>query len=371
MRRSIGKRGGECRTTRAAAGAALCLALAVSAATLVGCGTSEAEPEADEVSETVIVEDVDAVSSVDADPAPEGATESVDSLEDATAPPEVADLDFDAIPSAVDHPETFSLVGGEVPELDPEDYAFIEECISGVERYGDVSLVLIDCDTGAGIAYGTDTFVYGASSFKGPYCAYLCSRLVDARLVSLDDLCAIPDDLELEGTSWQHGRSYYVRDLVEATILCSDNDAYKTLHRTYDSLGYSAWVAEFGEGAVESEYDYYQMLGARTMAKAWAFTWDYLRSGTETAAWLGSLLTSTNISPLRDVLEGAGAIVYDKAGWYAGDREYDSTSDAGIVQMGDRTYLVAVLTSCPYGGAGLAEVENLIYALFSAAGALA
>lgn len=161
-----------------------------------------------------------------------------------------------------------------------------------------------------------------------------------------------------------------MRDLVEATILSSDNDAYKTLHRAYGSLGYAAWVEGFGEGAVESAYDYYQTLSARTMAKAWAFTWDYLQSDSETAAWLASLLSNTNVSPLRDVLEGAGATIYDKAGWFAGSAEYNSTSDAGIVQMGDSTYLVAVLTSCPYGGSGQAAVNNLIYALFAAAGAL-
>lgn len=371
MRRNIDEARGGAGGSGPLARGLLCLALVASCLPfLAGCAASEPEPDVADELEVVIVEDADAGAGGDVDP--EGAAEEeAAEPEEKAAPLEVADLDMDAIPSAEGHPETFSLVGDEVPELDPEDYAFIEECVSGVECYGDVSLVLVDCDTGSGISYNADAFVYGASSFKGPYCAYLCSRLVEARLVSLDDLCAIPGDLELEGATWQHGRSYHVRDLVEATILSSDNDAYKTLHRTYDSLGYSAWVAEFGEGAVESEYDYYQTLGARTMAKAWAFTWDYLRSGTETAAWLGSLLTSTNISPLRDVLEGAGAIVYDKAGWYAGDREYDSTSDAGIVQMGDRTYLVAVLTSCPYGGAGLAEVENLIYALFSAAGALA
>lgn len=371
MRRNGDEARGRAGAAGPITGGLLCLALAAACSLpLLGCTASETEPEALDGPQVVIVEDVEADES-DGAPSEDAEGEVPVEPEEQTAPLDVADLDMDAIPSAEGHPETFSLVGGEVPELDPEDYAFIEECIAGVERYGDVSLVLVDCDTGAGISYGTDTFVYGASSFKGPYCAYLCSRLVEAQLVSLDDLCAVPDALELEGTAWQHGRSYFVRDLVEATILYSDNDAYKTLHRTYDSLGYAAWVAEFGEGAVESAHDYYQTLSARTMAKAWAFTWDYLCSDSETAAWLGSLLSSANVSPLRDVLEGAGATVYDKAGWYAGSYEYNSTSDAGIVQMGESTYLVAVLTSCSYGGAGLAAVNNLVYSLFAAAGALA
>lgn len=351
--------------------AALALALAASCAMpLAGCAASEPEPEVVDESEVVIVEDAGAGESGDA--SCEEAVEDVSAeVEAKAAPLEVSDLDLDAVPSADGQVTTFSLAGGETPTLDPEDFVFIQECLGDVERYGDVSLVLVDCDTGAGIAYNTDAFVYGASSFKGPYCAYLCNELVDGGLVSLDGLCAIPDDLELETTAWQHGRSYYVRDLVEATILLSDNDAYKTLHRSYDTLGYSAWVAEFGDGAVESTYDYYHVTSARTMAKAWAYAWDYLCSDSETASWLGSLLADTNVSPLRDVLEGAGATIYDKAGWFAGSAEYNSTSDAGIVQMGERTYLVAVLTSCSYGGSGLAAVNNLIYALFAAAGVLA
>lgn len=361
--------------------AALCCAglLAASAALLAGCGAAGTSlgsyvGETDTVE--VLVEDEP--SEVDGDESaasPSDTSVAADSVSDKRAELEelgVIALDMDLIPEADGCVTAFSLVGDEAPALFEEEYALIEDAISEVELLGDVSVVLVNCDTGAGIAYDSDAFVYGASSFKGPYAAYFCSELVDAGLVSLDSLCAIPDALELEGSTWQHGRSYYVGDLLEATVLYSDNDAYKTLHRNYDSLGYSSWVlGELGEGSVECETDYYHFTSARTMAKAWAYTWDYLCSGSDTAAWLGSLLSGTNVSPIRDALEGWGAVVYNKAGWYAGSYDYNSTSDAGIVQVGDATYLVAVLTSCPYGGVSVSAVEGLVLSLFAVSDALA
>lgn len=192
MRRNDGEHGGAGRVTGAVARGALGLALAATLATsLAGCVTSGAGQGPDEGDE-VVVEDVDSDASVgaDVDDESEDATpvDAADASEDAFVPLELSDLDLDAIPSADGRTETFSLAGGRAPELDPEDLAFIEECVGDVERYGDVSLVLVNIGTGAGIACNTDALVYGASSFKGPYCAYLCSRLVDARLVSLDGL---------------------------------------------------------------------------------------------------------------------------------------------------------------------------------------
>lgn len=361
--------------------AALCCAglLAASAALLAGCGATGTGLESyvgEAGTVELLVEDEPSeVDGGESAASSSDASAAADSVSDIRAELEelgVIALDMGLIPEAEGRVTAFSLVGDEAPALFEEEYALIEDAIGEVELLGDVSAVLINCDTGAGIAYDSDAFVYGASSFKGPYAAYFCSELVDTGLVSLDSLCAIPDDLELEGTAWQHGRSYYVGDLLEATVLYSDNDAYKALHRNYDSLGYSSWVlAELGEGAVECETDYYHFTSARTMAKAWAYTWDYLCSGSDAAAWLGSLLSDTNVSPIRDALEGSGAVVYNKAGWYAGSYDYNSTSDAGVVQVGDATYLVAVLTSCPYGGASQAAVEGLVLSLFAASDALA
>ena len=231
-------------------------------------------------------------------------------------------LDFNAIPTAGEL-STFSLAQAAAPELSAESRAAIESAIQSAQRLGNVSVILMSCNTGAGIAYSTDTSVYGASSFKGPYVAYLCRELVETGQLSLASTCTVfQHDPFFSGTLWPRGRHVLLSESAEATVRDSDNDAFRILHMNYDSLGYYDWLDRtFGAGTLP-RVGYFPHVSARIMAKAWAYVWGYLGGGSETAAWLSGLYANTSVSFIRDALASAGAdaTVYNKAGWYAGTR---------------------------------------------------
>ena len=370
--------------------AVLLAALCVSASLAAGCastattGTDQPveEQPAEERTEEQIVEDAPA-------PEPEAEQEAVSeepaeeepAAEEPEPEPEpvplretldLSALDFNAIPTAGEL-TTFSLAQTAAPELSAESRAAIESAIQGAQRLGNVSVILMSCNTGAGIAYSTDTSVYGASSFKGPYVAYLCRELVETGQLSLASTCTVFEHDPFFGGTYGHvGATYPLQTLAEATIRDSDNDAFRILHMNYDSLGYYDWLDRtFGAGTLP-RVGYFPHVSARIMAKAWAYVWGYLGGGSETAAWLSGLYANTSVSFIRDALASAGveATVYNKAGWYGGDPQYNSTTDAGIVQIDGSTYLVAAVSNMSYGSSSAAALEGVIQALVSARSAL-
>lgn len=370
------------RHVRPAAHAAVAAALSLSALLTAGCSSADQAPAAQaetEPAEQQIVEDVPAPEEPAEDPEPDPDPAQDDAAEDpapaATPLRETLDLsilDFDAIPTASEV-TTFSLTQTPAPELPEDSRAAISAAVQEAQRLGNVSFVLLSCNTGTGIAYSTDTSVYGASSFKGPYVAYLCRELVETGQVSLATTCTVSSyDPFFGGTYGTVGESYPFETLATATIRDSDNDAFRILHMNFDGLGYYDWLDRtFGAGTLP-HVGYFPHVSARIMTKAWAYVWSYLGTGTPTAAWLSGLYTSTGLSFIRDALASAGydATVYNKAGWYGGDPDYNSTTDAGIVQIDGSTYLVAAVSNMSYGSTSQTALEGIIQALFAARSAL-
>lgn len=370
------------RVTRKRIGATLLLPAALAALLALGCATTagpsapavEDEPAAPEeqVIEDAPAPDPEPEAEVDPapveEPEPEPEPEPVPLRETL----DLSTLDFNAIPTAGEL-TTFSLAQVAAPELPDESRAAIESAIQSAQRLGSVSVVILSCNTGTGIAYNTDTSVYGASSFKGPYVAYLCRELVETGQISLASTCTVSEYDPFFGGTYGHvGAQYSFQTLAEATVRDSDNDAFRILHMNYDGLGYYDWLDRtFGAGTLP-RVGYFPHVSARIMATAWAYVWDYLGGGSETAAWLSGLYANTSVSFIRDALASAGvdATVYNKAGWYGGDPQYNSTTDAGIVQIDGSTYLVAAVSDMSYGGSSAAALEGVIQALVSARSAL-
>lgn len=378
---------GARNTRRHVRPAAVAAALSLSALLATGCATVAVDLPAQDAQEDSPVEEQVIEDAPAPDPEPEEPAAEVDPApaEDPEPEPEpepepvplretldLSALDFGAIPTAGEL-TTFSLAQAAAPELPAESRAAIESAIQSAQRLGNVSVIILSCNTGTGIAYSTDTSVYGASSFKGPYVAYLCRELVETGQVSLASTCTVSEYDPFFGGTYGHvGAQYSFQTLAEATVRDSDNDAFRILHMNYDSLGYYDWLDRtFGAGTLP-RVGYFPHVSARIMATAWAYVWDYLGGGSETAAWLSGLYANTSVSFIRDALASAGvdATVYNKAGWYGGDPQYNSTTDAGIVQIDGSTYLVAAVSNMSYGSSSAAALEGVIQALVSARSAL-
>ena len=282
----------------------------------------------------------------------------------------LAELDFGAVPAG-DEVASFSLTGGAAPAVSAESLAAVNAALAQLRALGSAGFVLVDCASGAGLAAGADTAVYGASTYKAPYACYVCEQLVDGGAITLDSACPVTPGLNYESTFGLDASSYPVRTLLEALITQSDNDAFRVLRGAYDRSGYNAWTDQFGDAALRRGGLFYPTYCARTSAKLWAHLYAYGTGGSPTGAWLWDLLSKTEISFLRAGVERAdlpvAATVRNKAGWYADadEPQYNCTSDAGIVQVGGSTYLASIMTSAPTGGAATEAYEDLAAALFN------
>lgn len=242
------------------------------------------------------------------------------------------------------------------PELSESATANINQARSYFDERGSkCGYLLVDLETGRGVGGDYDELVYGASTFKGILCAYLCEELVDKGAVSQSR----------------------VDGLVTSTIVSSDNNTYRSLYNAYahSGEGLSAWVANLGVGTENVCRFRFPTYSARESAALWAHIADYLESGGESASWLASLYEQTNVSHIRAAVARGmsdGSLtcedswrVMNKAGWIAGNT--NSTSDAGIIEIDGRRYVMSIMTSAPDCDASREACTQLALALLQAA----
>lgn len=276
---------------------------------------------------------------------------------DANRPFPVKPADIYAMPASSET-QAFSLnpATSQAPALSESAVANINQARSYFDARGNkCGYLLVDLETGRGVGGGYDELVYGASTFKGILCAYLCEELVDKGAVSQSR----------------------VNGLVTSTIVSSSNDAYRSLYNSYahSGEGFSAWVENLGVDTEHVCRFRFPTYSARESAALWTHVADYLESDGESAAWLASLYEQTNVSHLRAAVErgvSEGTLnceeswrVMNKAGWIAGSA--NSTSDAGIVEIDGRRYVMSIMTSAPDCAASREACTQLALALLQTA----
>lgn len=274
------------------------------------------------------------------------------------------------------------------PQLSAESAQALEQALYAFSAQDQsAGFLLLDTGSGRGIAANIDARVYGASSFKGPFALYLCETMLDAgtagRATLASESAAQP--FITESLAGDSATAYPIGNLVENSIIYSDNDSFRTLRANFDG-GLGTWLSGLGiDGAIAND-TWFPHYSAREAALLWLHMSDYLQSGTENALWLDDLLASTEKSFIRDAVVGADgeagvAIggesgsdvrVRNKAGWIASaDARYCGTCDAGLVEKDGLTWLVAVMTSAPDADTAEQNIEALISALWNARGDLA
>ena len=261
-------------------------------------------------------------------------------------------------------PGTFSLVAGQEAQAIPEaEQAGLVSAAQGIESGGyTVGFTLINLNTGKGIAYNLDSRVYGASSFKGPYGAYLCQHLGDGDTT-------YPAGADSAGA----GISSSIDSLLQPMILNSDNNAFSSLRNAYDGSGFADWLAACGVDSSIMHDTHFPRYSARESALLWLHTYQYLKTETPTAQHLASLYAQTNVSFIRS---GVGSVdgvqtVRNKAGWCASGTRFTGLCDAGLIECADgTTYLMSTMTNAPDGSLYTARLANLANALFACRGAL-
>lgn len=271
--------------------------------------------------------------------------------------------DFNDIPSG-DTVQTFSLADDQIPALEDESLASLQDALCRAQELGDVGVVFYDLSSGRGVTYNADVEVYGASSYKALYALYICETLVESGQVSLDGPLATYGGYSM---GWQT-----VRDLIEAAVVNSDNDSFIALRAAFDHDGYEDWIANLGvddETALNPMSDFPTYCPC-TSARLWRELSEYLSMDTETSQWLSGLLASTSRSFIRDGIADEQVLVRNKAGWISEDGYY-STCDAGLIDIDGHTYVMSVMTSMPWSDRSSEVTAAIAKALFGTRAALA
>lgn len=265
---------------------------------------------------------------------------------------------LNSVDSFASAPGTFSLIEDEdAAPLSEEQQESLAAATQNIEGDGyTVGFTLINLNTGKGMAYNLDSRVYGASSFKGPYAAYLCQHLGDN-----DASC--PSGSEAAGS----GVSSSMYSLIQPMILYSDNNAFSSLRNSYDSAGFAEWLNSCGVDSEIMHDTHFPRYSARESALLWLHTYQYLKTNTPTAQNLASLYEQTNVSFIRSGVSDDEEVeaVLNKAGWCAGRERFTGLCDAGLIKCTDgTTYLMSTMTNSPDGGLYTVRLANLASALF-------
>ncbi len=265
---------------------------------------------------------------------------------------------INSVDSFATAPGTFSLTEGEdATPLSEEQQESLVAATQNIEGGGyTVGFTLINLNTGKGIAYNLDSRVYGASSFKGPYAAYLCQHLGD------NDI-SYPSGSEAAGS----GVSSSIYSLMQPMILYSDNSAFSSLRNTYDSAGFAEWLNSCGVDSEIMHDTHFPRYSARESALLWLHTYQYLKTNTPTAQNLASLYEQTNVSFIRSGVSDDEEVeaVLNKAGWCSGRERFTGLCDAGLIKCTDgTTYLMSTMTNSPDGGLYTVRLANLASTLF-------
>ena len=271
--------------------------------------------------------------------------------------------DFNDIPSG-DTVQTFSLVDDQIPVLEDESLTALQDTLDQAQELGDVGVVFYNLSSGKGVTYNADAEVYGASSYKALYVLYVCELLVETGQVSLDDTL---------GTYGGYSMGWLtVRDLIETSVVNSDNDSFVALRATFDQDGYEDWIAALGvedEVALDPMSDF-PTYCPRTSVKLWREMSEYLSRESETSQWLSGLLASTTRSFIRDGIADDHVMVRNKAGWIS-EAGCNATCDAGLIDVDGDTYIMSIMSSMPWSDRSSEAVAAIAKALYDTRAALA
>lgn len=283
--------------------------------------------------------------------------------------------------------QAFSLIEGQsLGQNEEKDMAALDAAIDSMESEGySVGCFFLNLSTGQGVAYNLDTRIYGASSFKGIYAAYLSEHLADG----------------------EAGLSSSAVSLMDASVRYSDNNAFTNLRNRYDGAGFASWIESCGVNSDIVHDTHFPRYSARESALLWFHIYNYLQSGTSAAQHLREIYTQTNVSFIRDGVgevitseaaglttdvaastdtsgsgvgsadatssansaanpsgAGSSATVMNKAGWIASSPRFSGLCDAGLIECNGTTYVMSVMSSAPDSAGNREKLTSIIGELF-------
>lgn len=193
------------------------------------------------------------------------------------------------------------------PELSDASAQVLNEALEPfTENDAITAFLLMDIQTGRGFARNVDKTIYGASSFKGPYCAYLLKKYVDGGDTKLNDTFA--SGYMTANLGYARSGTDSLDNLIEETIVDSSNDAFASLRVSFSDKTLSEWLTSIDVDDNVAYDTWFPFNTVRNMAKLWMETYYYLQTNSEAARALGDYMGSTTKSFMRESLTGVRAL---------------------------------------------------------------
>ena len=200
----------------------------------------------------------------------------------------------------------------------------LEDAVAAFTARGyHLGFAMVDLKTGRGASYNASQKFYPASSIKAVYATAI-----------------------LEST---HGGAASSSGAITKCLVDSDNDAFRTLLKTYGYRVYGSWLQGRAPEAAQEAYGYnYPHISAAGMLNCWREVYRFGTSGEPGASLLSGCLARTNHSAWGALLRDRFT-VWSKPGWYPANEGLASTAtaDNGIVFSDCGDYAVAVLSDAP------------------------
>ena len=239
---------------------------------------------------------------------------------------------------------------GLAPVIKTSNLTEINKNIDSIKNKGAmVGFLFMDLSTGQGLSYNLDSTMYGASTIKAPYCTAVCQNLIDTGQVSMSNYITSYDD---NYNSTGHNT---VQDCITQTIRSSSNGNYSALRQAFlSSVNFGAWLENAGIGNTSrftKQQNDFASFSAREASLMWLQIYKYLISNSQCCEFMQNNFANTNVSFIRDACsstpELSNSIVWNKAGWVAEGEDFNTSSDFGVLRIGDNDYLCVFASTLP------------------------
>lgn len=230
--------------------------------------------------------------------------------------------DFSKVPSDSQSIVGFSLAGGDAPVISDESRQAIDQAMAALtEDGGKAGFLLMDIGSGRGFAENIDTEIYGASTFKGPFCLYICENEVDTGDYKLTT--KVRDGVMSKSGSFSYKGKDTLKNMISDSIIWSDNGSFGALRAAFNDSSLDGWLESLGADG-DIAYDaWFPHYTVRDAARMWSEMYNYMQTDSDGAALLSDLFAKTDTSFTRDALEAAVASAEGEEAAEEGDPNVD------------------------------------------------
>ena len=243
--------------------------------------------------------------------------------------------DFSAI-EAADAQTTagFTLTEGDAPALSSERAAALDEALAYyTDEEVPVGFLLMDIGSGRGFAHNIDQEIYGASTFKALYCAYLLIDQVENGEFSLTS--AVRDGVMSQSGSFRFSGQDTLENMISDSIIYSDNNSYGALRASFSDADLARWLESVSADSGMAYDEWFPHCSARDAARLWSTAYTYMQTGTEGAQLLSELCASTKTSFMRDALTNEEALLVETDAAPEGQEAVTDAAQEGGAEAGD------------------------------------